>query len=888
MLHVKINGKDFDFSEGLSILQALHSLQLEIPQLCHDERLKPYGGCRLCVVHIEGYSRPQTACDTLLQEGMRIETHSDEIEALRRTNLKLLAGSYPMEAVKEFPEKEFHRYLRTYGLDKHLDGKSPASLRDDSHPFLHVNMSQCIYCYRCVRICDEVQGQFVWKVWNRGDSTRIRPDSGTNLLESSCVSCGACVDTCPSGALLDQTILKRGEPDTWIKTVCPYCGVGCEMEVGKKHEEIVAIRPSLESPVNKGHLCVKGRYAFDFIKSGDRITQPMIRNNGDWRRVSWEKALAFTAEGLKRIQEHHGPDSLAVLGSARATNEENYLAQKFARLVLGTHNIDCCARVCHTPTAAAMKLMLGTGASTNSFDDIEIAQSILVCGSNTTENHPVVGARIKQQAMKGIPLIVIDPRRIELVEYAAIHLALKPGTNVPLLNAMAATILEEGLSDEEFLRQRVSDLEGYRDFLNNFTPEKIAGLCGVDAGQIRAAARIYATRKPAMCLHGLGITEHVQGTEGVMCLVNLALLTGNLGKPGSGINPLRGQNNVQGAAHMGCDPSILTGSISLKDGKDHFEKVWGCPLPIKKGLNLLQMMDAAAKGTLKALYVIGYDVFLTNADACSTREAMKNLDLVIVQDLFLTETAKEFGSIFLPAASSFEKDGTFMNAERRIQRVRKVLEPAGDSKSDWEILCHLAQRMGKERYFSFRSPEEIWNEIRQVWPAGSGITYERIERAGLQWPCPSLDHPGTQMLHSENFASGKTAQLRKIPFRPSPEVTNADFPFLLNTGRNLYHFNAGTMSARTKMLELKPTDRLRISPEDAERLNFKDGIKVRIVSRYGEVILPLQIHSEVKTGELFSTFHTAEIFLNKVTGPHRDRYVQTPEYKITAVRIESV
>ncbi len=828
-----------------------------------------------------------TACNTSLADGMVISTHTPALENERRMLLKMLAQDHPGEGLKEALEKPFYLYARQYGLTEgDFNGSHETHLLDDSHPYIHVDMSQCIVCYRCVRICDEVQGQFVWQTVNRGHETRIVPDSGTTLRESSCVSCGACVDTCPSGAMEDKSLLLNGTPTIWTRTTCPYCGTGCEMNVGTNQNHIVAIKPVLEAPVSKGHLCIKGRYAFDFVSAVDRITEPMIRTNDGWLQVTWDEAFSFTAKRLLYILEEHGPDSIAILGSARGTNEENYLAQKFARIVIGTNNVDCCARVCHTPTAAAMKLMIGTGAATNSYDDIEKAQTILVCGANATENHPIIGARIKQAALRGATLIVIDPRAIELAGYSAIHLQPRPGTNIPLLNALAYTIVEEGLVDHEFATERVAEFDEFCEFIKVFPPEQVESICGVKAKLIRQGARLYATGKPSMCFHGLGVTEHIQGTEGVMCLVNLALLTGNIGKPGTGINPLRGQNNVQGAAHMGCDPGILTGSVSLNEGRSLFESVWGASVPHERGLNLLEMMDAAEAGELKALWAIGYDIALTNANSTATERALRYLDLVIIQDMFLNETARQVGSVFLPAASSFERDGSFMNAERRIQRIRKAIDPVGQSKPDWEIICALAKAMGKGNFFAYTSPEEIWNEIRAVWPAGNGITYQRLDDRGLQWPCLDENDHGTEVLHAESFPIGEKAALRRIPYRATMEVTTEEFPFLLITGRTLYQFNAGTMTMRTANAELRATDLLDISKEDADRLQLHNGERVRVRSRYGEAALPIRITSSVKPGELYATFHTAEVFLNRLTSPHRDRYVKTPEYKITAVQIE--
>jgi formate dehydrogenase major subunit len=532
--------------------------------------------------------------------------------------------------------------------------------------------------------------------------------------------------------------------------------------------------------------------------------------------------------------------------------------------------------------------MFGTGAATNSFDDIEQARAFLLCGTNATENHPIVGARIKQAVLRGAKLIAIDPRKIELAQYANIHLSLKPGTNVPVLNAMACTIIEEMLFDESALRERVSDWDDFREFIRAFAPEKVAGICDVDPKLIRAAARLYATTKPAMCFHGLGLTEHRQGTDGVMCLINLALLTGNIGKVGSGVNPLRGQNNVQGAGHMGCEPDSLTGMIALDEGRAIFESVWRAPVPQAKGLDLMQMMDAASDGKLKALWVIGYDIALTNPNANATAKSLRELEFVIVQDMFLNEIARQCGGVFFPVASAFERDGTFMNSERRIQRVRKAIEPPGEAKPDWEIICELARAMGKGEFFNLHSPEEIWEEIRLVWKAGHGITYARLEKGGLQWPCPTEDHPGTTVLHTKSFPSGQRAPLKRVEFRASDEKTSTEFPFLLTTGRTLYQFNAGTMTMRTRNIELRSTDTLDISVEDAARLGLRDDERVRVRSQHGNALLPIRINPAVNLGELFATFHTAEVFLNRLTGIGRDDIVHTPEYKVVAVRIEKL
>jgi formate dehydrogenase major subunit len=817
---------------------------------------------------------------------MRIDTASPDLEASRRGTLEMLASRYPADALASDPDKPFHREMAARGITPDADCPAPGAI-DRSHPFITVDMSRCILCTRCVRICDEVQGQFVWHVRDRGGDTRIEPD-GPDLLHSSCVSCGACVDTCPTGALEDATFETLGAATDRTRTVCPYCGTGCELSVGTREGRIVSMRPVPHSPVSKGHLCVKGRYAFDFVHAEDRVTEPMIREGENWRPATWDEALTFTAKGLRRAVEAGGPDSVGVLGSARQTNEENYLTQKFARCVIGTNNVDSCARVCHAPSSTALKRSLGAGLSTNSFDDIERAGVILVCGANPTENHPIVGARIKQAVRRGAKLIVIDPRTIELASYADWHLALRPGTNIPLLNAMAHVIVTEGLLDRSFVESRVADVDAFTTFVEEWTPERAASICGVKAGDIRAAARLYAKARPGLIVNGLGLTEHVQGTEGVEALINLALLTGNIGVPGGGVNALRGQNNVQGAAHMGCEPSLLPGSIAIEAGRAGFEALWNATVPSSKGLHQLQMMGAAADRRLRALWVIGYDILLSNPNARETARSLASLDFVVIQDLFMTETARQFGSVFLPACSSFEKDGTFMNAERRIQRVRSAIPPVGQSRPDWRIICDLAKVIGHPQGFTFTDPEEIWNEIRSGCEGARGMSYQRLHLGGLQWPCPDEHHPGTPILHVGSFASGTRAPLHRAQYRATTEMTSAGYPFVLTSGRSLFDFNAGTMTGRTLTRRLRPADVLEMCPADGDRLGLVDGQMVRVSSRYGSARLPVHLTSTMRAGELFATFHTAAAFLNNVTGPNADAVTGTPEYKVTAVQVTSV
>jgi formate dehydrogenase major subunit len=883
VVSVVINGQRVDVPDGTTVLHALRLAAVHVPALCHDDRVAPLGACRTCLVRVAGWPKLVPACMTRVIDGMDIQTDGPEPAHARHGILEMLAHRYPKAEVDRHPDEPFHRELRRAGLTDRLADEVVSNGTDRSHPYIAVDMARCISCYRCVRICDELQGRSVWHVRGRGPTTVIEPD-GPSLRDSSCVSCGACVDTCPTGALSDARAATSLPPAQWTRTTCPYCGVGCELSVGTRGGGIVTIRPVLESPVSKGHLCVKGRYAFEFVSAPDRITEPMVRRGDEWHRVSWDEARAFVVERLAALIRRHGPDSIGILGSARATNEDNFVAQKLARTVIGTHNVDCCARVCHAPSAAALKRAFGAGLATNSFDDIERARTILVCGANACENHPVVGARIVQAARRGARLVVVDPRCTELAAHATWHVAIRPGTDIALLNAIAHTIVAEGLADRAFLARRVAALPAFESAVASWTPERAAAICGVEADTIRQVARAYATGGPAMSVHGLGLTEHSHGTDAVTALINLALLTGNVGKPGAGVNPLRGQNNVQGAAHMGCDPGVLPGSAPLDQGRPIWEALWKVPLPQTRGLHLMEMLDAAAAGRLKGLWSIGYDVLMTNPNASETLRALRSLDLVIVQDLFLTETARECGTVFLPACSSFEKDGTFMNAERRIQRVRAALRPAGASKPDWQILSEIAAAMGGGG-FAYRGPEAIWNEVRAGCEGARGMTYARLDEGGLQWPCPDEQHPGTGILHERMFPIGARAALRPVDYRESAETVTADYPFTLVTGRSLYQFNAGTMTGRTPNSVLRPSDVLDIAPIDARRLGCHDGQLVSVESRYGAATLPLHVDEAVSPGQLFATFQSPDIRLNAVTGPNRDEWVGTPEYKVTAVRV---
>lgn len=881
-----VDGATVEVAEGATLLQAIHAAGKSVPTLCHDDRLKPIGACRMCLVEVKGAPVPVASCATPAKEGAVVQTATPALVEERRALLTMLAADYPADAPAAQPDKPFHQMLAEYGVVARGERSQPV---DDSHPYLHVDMSQCVTCYRCARICAEVQGQDVWTPVGRGADTLMETVTGTSMKDSPCVSCGACASTCPSGAIDDKTLLQLGAPERTVRTTCPYCGVGCELDVGVKGSRIVQILPAMDSPVNKGHTCVKGRYAWGFLGAKDRLTRPLLRDGSGFREVSYDEAIAFIARRLQEILAAAGPGAVGVLGSSRSTNEENYVAQKFARVALGTNNVDCCARVCHAPTATAMASVFGTGAATSSYDDIEHARTILVAGANATENHPVIGARVRQAARRGAALIVVDPRRTELAREADIHLMLKPGTNVPVFQCLAHVILRDGLADESFAKERLVDVDAFRDKVAWATPERVAELCHVPAELLVKAAHLFATRKPGMSMHGLGMTEHLQGSDGVAALSDLALLTGNLGELGSGVNPLRGQNNVQGSAHMGCEPSRLTGYVPVAKGRSDHELLWGVAVPAEAGLDLMQMMDAAGEGKLRALWCMGYDVAHTNPNRKATLAALKRLELLVVQDLFLNETAREAAHVVLPAAASFEKDGTFMNAERRVSRVRAAVPPPSpDCKPDWVGLVDVARALGHGERFAWRNIEEVWDEVRKAWPPGRGMSYRRLEKHGLQWPCPTEDHPGTTHLHGESFTLGKTTRLAFAPFTETPERTSAQHPFLLVTGRTLAAFNANTMTGRTRNLEIRPTDVLEIHPDDARRLGVTDGARVRMSNARGSVELPVRVTDAVHPGELYTTFHDARVRVNDLIGDVRDTGAHTPEYKVTAVALAPV
>ncbi len=849
-----------------SLLEACRAAGAAVPAFCTDDRLSVGGHCRSCMVEMDG--RRVAACTTPARAGATVLTDTPALRAYRRDLGELMVS-------ESTPGGAVGGTLSLWGVDGERYGRAARrSEPDASHAYLRLDMDACILCRRCVRACEEIQGQFVYSVLHRGARSRIGWGTG-HFADSDCVACGACVTACPTGAITDVDRLKGVAPDeTVTRTTCTYCGVGCQLDVHATGEGILRI-DGAASPVNHGHLCVKGRYAHGFTRHPERLTRPLIRRDGRLEPATWDEALALIAREFTRLAGR-----VAALSSSRCTNEENYLVQKWFRAGLGTHDVDCCARVCHAPSAAGMRESFGTGAATNSLDDLERADLLLVVGANVTEAHPVTGARIKQAALRGARLIVIDPRVTELAAMADVHLQLRPGTNVPLFNSLAAVIVEEGLTRREFVDARAEGWVEYDRHIRGETPERWESTTGVPAAAVRAAARAYAGAARPMMVHGLGVTEHLQGSEAVMLLCNLALLVGAVGRPGTGVNPLRGQNNVQGAADMGCQPDLLPGYAAPGDPETRarFERAWGRPLPGPAGRRLSAMFDAARAGELKAMYILGEDVVQTDPDTGRTRAALAALEFLVVQELFLSETAK-LAHVVLPGASALEKDGTFTNGERRVQRVRRVIPPPGEARADWEILLALMAATGLPQ--TFRGPADVMDEIARVATPYAGVSYPRLEGDGLQWPVPDAAHPGTPMLHGDAFPRGR-GRLASVEYVPSPGLGGA---LTLVTGRVLEHYNAGTMTRRTANADIVGADQLEIHPEDARARGLADGDGVTVTSATGVAHAVARVTERVAPGVVFLSFHFPATGTNEVVGEVRDRLTDCPEYKVTAVEV---
>jgi len=899
-LQAVIDDRPVDVLDGDTILRAAHRLGIDVPVLCYADGLAPEGGCRVCLVEVDGDDRPRAACHAPLRPGMRVRTTSPRLQELRRDILSLIAAEHaPGTFDVAAGATEFERLLARFDVDGPgffgIDTGGPAMRGriDASHPYLRFDPTLCVTCRRCVNACEQVQGQFVYDIAGRGAGARLIFGPSATFADSACVACGACVDHCPTGAIGDT---DRAYPSTRVPdlppaaratdSVCGYCGVGCRVRVEVEGDRVARIAGVPGAAVNDGHLCAKGRYAHGWHRHADRLTAPLLRDGraGGFREVGWDEAVVWAARRLGEVQGAHGPDALGVLTSSRSTNEAAYLLQKLFRTRVGTNNIDCCARVCHASTALALQTVTGTGAATASYADIEVARCVVVAGANPTEAHPVVGARIKQAALRGAPLVVVDPRRIELAAYAEVHLAPRPGTNVALFNAIARVLLDEGWVDRAYLDARVEGLGHLAAFLAGLDVGDLAAIAGVDVAAVRRAAAIIGRAGGALFVTGLGLSELTQGVASVMALCNIGMLTGSIGRPGAGMLPLRGQNNVQGNADMGAMPSQVTGyqHVDDPDVRARLGAVWGAAPPARPGLTVTEMTAAALAGRVRGLWIQGEDIAQSDPDETHVLAALESLDLLIVQELFMTETARR-AHLVLPAAGVLEQEGTFTNGERRIQHVRAALPPPGAARPDWEAIADVARAMGAD--WSYGSPADVMAEIGRVAPAlFGGVRYDRLGGDGLQWPCPSPDHPGTATVHAGGFLRGR-GQLVALDHVPSPEHDVEGYPWLLITGRVLQHYNVGTMTRRTPNRVLAPEDVLEIHPADAGRLGVQDGDRVAIESRWGRTVAPARVTDRALPGTLFLSFHFPETHANRVVGPHVDPESKCPQYKATAVRI---
>ncbi|MEC4890198.1 MAG: formate dehydrogenase subunit alpha [Nitrospira sp.] len=889
-----IDGRRVTAMEGDTVFTAAKRAGVAMPGLCASDHLKPFGSCRLCVCEVEGQKGTPASCTTPVQDGMVVRTQTDRLTQLRRNVVELLLSEQPADGTLS---PAVQALAQSVGLER-VRYRQPAvraDVQDRSNPFFVFDNTICISCARCVRACDEIQGTNALTMLGRGFESRPaaggaglsaigHEPSAEGFAESNCVSCGACVKECPTGALVEKRRVQLGSPTQVVRTTCAYCGVGCAFDAGVRDGEVVTMVPADDGPANEGHACMKGRFGWTYIDAPDRLTMPLLRNGHEWQKISWEAALDRIAQEFTRIKTEQGPDALAVVSSSRGTNEENYLFGKFIRCVMGTNHIDNCARVCHSATVTGMMETLGASAATNSIEDLDQAQLIMVVGANPTESHPVVGARIKRAHRRGVPLIVIDPRRTELARLATLHLALRPGTNVALLNGMAHVMAKEGLLDRQFIESRTEGIDEWLKTVEPCTPEWAEQITGVSADLIREAARRYAASGASLCVHGLGMTEHRWGTHGVIALVDLALATGNIGRPGTGINPLRGQNNVQGASDVGCLPTYFAGYQPLDDptlGALH-QQVTGRPLPTKRGMKTPDMWDAALAGRLQGLWIIGYDVAQTDPNLKKVHEALRRVGFLVVQDLFLSETAK-FAHLVLPGASFLEKDGTFTNLERRIQRIRKAVDPPNGILPDWQVVCEVATRMGYP--MAYRHPSEIMEEIARLTPMFAGVSYDRLESpSGVQWPVPASGHAGTALMHRETFPKGR-AQFVGVDYLPPGESPTEEYPFTLVTGRILQHYNCGAQTRRTDILKVVDGDALEMHPDDAARLGMADGDLVRLVSPRGSAVLPLVVSERVQAGQLFTSFHFPASEVNVLLSSSADERSQCPEYKVSVVRV---
>ncbi len=902
LITLSIDGEDVTVPEGTTVMRAAALNNVNIPKLCATDNLEPFGSCRLCLVQIEGMKGLPASCTTEAKHGMKVTTQNKKIADTRRGVMELYISDHPLDCLTcptngdcELQDMAGAVGLREvrygYAGENHLDAK-----KDTSNPYFTFDPSKCIVCSRCVRACEEVQGTFALTIQGRGFESKVSPSQNQPFIDSECVSCGACVQACPTATLSEVGLIEQGVPEHTAITTCAYCGVGCSFRAEMKGQEVVRMVPNKDGHANHGHSCVKGRFAFGYATHKDRIKKPLIREtiHEPWREVSWDEAFKFTADKIKSIQAKYGKDSVGGITSSRCTNEETYLVQKLVRAAFGNNNVDTCARVCHSPTGFGLKATLGESAGTQAFDSVMKSDVIMVIGANPTDAHPVFASQMKRRLREGAKLIVLDPRAIDLVRSphveAQYHLPLRPSTNVAVVNAITHVILAEGLEAKEFIATRCEPeaYQGWREFILDprNSPEATEEETGVPAEKIRGAARLFAAGPNSAIYYGLGVSEHSQGSTTVMAIANLAMCTGNIGREGVGVNPLRGQNNVQGSCDMGSFPHELPGYRHVSDPavRKLFGDEWGVDLASDPGLRIPNMFDAAVAGQFKALYVQGEDVAQSDPDTHHVTRALSSLECMIVQDLFLNETAK-FATVFLPGSSFLEKDGTFTNAERRISPVRKVMEPLAGLE-DWEVTQELSKALGYP--MSYKHPSEIMDEIARLTPTFTGVSYDKIDKLGsIQWPCNDKAEEGTPTMHIGEFVRGK-GFFKVTPYVPTDEVTTRKYPLLLTTGRILSQYNVGAQTRRTENLQWHDEDVLEIHPHDAEQRGIEQGDWVGLKSRAGETVLRAVLSERIQPGVVYTTFHHPFSGANVVTTDNSDWATNCPEYKVTAVQAHKV
>jgi formate dehydrogenase major subunit len=898
-VELTVDGVSIAVPEGTSVMRAAALAGVDIPKLCATEKLAPFGSCRLCLVEIDGRKGTPASCTTVVAPGMSVTTQSPKLERLRRGVMELYISDHPLDCLScpangdcELQDMAGAVGLREvrYGYqgENHLDLP-----KDTSNPYFTFDSSKCIVCSRCVRACEEVQGTFALTIEGRGFGSRVAAGANGNFFDSPCVSCGACVQACPTATLTENAVIEHGQPRKTVLTTCAYCGVGCSFKAEMQGEEVVRMVPYKNGGANEGHSCVKGRFAWGYATHPDRVMQPMVRESidQDWRSVSWEEAIEFAATRLKAIQARHGRSSIGGITSSRCTNEEVYVVQKMIRTAFGNNNVDTCARVCHSPTGFGLKNAFGTSAGTQDFKSVEYADVILVIGANPTDAHPVFASRMKKRLREGARLIVVDPRQIDLVRsphiQASHFLQLRPGTNVAIINSIAHVIVEEGLVDERFVSERCDPAayQAWKAFISlpENSPEATETHTGVPAAEVRAAARLYATGGNAAIYYGLGVTEHSQGSTMVMGMANLAMATGNLGRDGVGVNPLRGQNNVQGACDMGSFPHELTGYRHVSDGTTRaiFESFWGVKIDPEPGLRIPNMLDGAIDGHFKGIFVQGEDIAQSDPNTLHVQAALRAMELVIVQDLFVNETAK-LAHVFLPGTSFLEKDGTFTNAERRINRVRPAMR-SKTGKQEWQVVCELATALGHPMHYA--SSSAIMDEIATLTPTFAGMSFAKLDALGsIQWPCNEQAPTGTPIMHLNQFVRG-LGKFTATPYVPTREKSTRRFPLLLTTGRILSQYNVGAQTRRTQNVEWHREDILEIHPSDAETRGIHDGDTVTVASRIGSTVLRAHLSERMSPGVVYTTFHYPVSGANVVTTEHSDWATNCPEYKVTAVQV---